>query len=87
MHPVVDFIGKYREILQRLAVTIAMLTILRLGMFIPLPGVDMTQLQPGATATEGRALQFLTMSFCNSHAMAILVITFMICEVTRSSAG
>ncbi len=55
LSPLLSFAVKYRDVLQRVAVTIAMLAILRLGMFVPLPGVDMALMQPTAEATEGEA--------------------------------
>ena len=54
LSPLLSFTLKYREILQRVAVTVAMLAIMRAGMFVPLPGVDLAHLQPAAAATEGR---------------------------------
>jgi preprotein translocase subunit SecY len=44
---------RYWPILTRLCVTLGMLTIIRLGYFIPVPGVDMAQLPAAAGGMEG----------------------------------
>lgn len=54
--PLIEFGTKYREVLQRAAVTLAMLFILRMGMFIPLPGVDLALLDTGGMLSEGERM-------------------------------
>ena len=53
--PLLSWIYKYHDILKRVAVTVAMLAIMRAGMFIPLPGVDMAHLQAPTLDTEGKS--------------------------------
>ena len=53
LSPLLSWCRKYRDMLQRIAVTVAMLTIMRSGMFIPLPGVDLVHLQDASVGTEG----------------------------------
>lgn len=55
--PLVDFYTLYREILQRMAVTLVMLVVMRAGLFIPLPGVDMAMLPAATPSTEGMRCQ------------------------------
>lgn len=53
--PLLSWVDKYRDILQRVSVTLAMLAIMRAGMFIPLPGVDLAHLQAQSLDTEGES--------------------------------
>lgn len=46
---------RYWPILARLFVTLGMLTIIRLGYFIPVPGVDMARLPAAADGMEGES--------------------------------
>ncbi|MEW5305734.1 MAG: hypothetical protein WDW36_008253 [Sanguina aurantia] len=46
----------YREILTRSAVTLAMLTVIRAGGFIPLPGVDLNLVPVANSISQGEAL-------------------------------
>ena len=46
---------RYAPILSRLCVTLGMLTIIRLGYFIPVPGVDMARLPAAVGGMEGEA--------------------------------
>lgn len=48
-----DALLLYWPVLQRMCVTVAMLAIIRMGYFIPLPGVDMQALPTAVTTTEG----------------------------------
>lgn len=43
----------YREILSRVAVTLAMLAVIRAGHFIPVPGVELAHLPVHGLGTEG----------------------------------
>jgi len=43
----------YWPVIKRLCVTVAMLAIIRMGYFIPLPGVDMQALPSATASTEG----------------------------------
>lgn len=47
------WVVRYWPILTRLFVTLGMLAIIRLGYFIPVPGVDMAQLPAAAGGMEG----------------------------------
>lgn len=47
------WVVRYWPILTRLFVTLGMLTIIRLGYFIPVPGVDMAQLPASVGGMEG----------------------------------
>ena len=49
----VNFALKYREVLTRCAVTVAMLAVIRCGLFISLPGVDMAHLPVAGAVSEG----------------------------------
>jgi hypothetical protein len=44
---------RYGPILGRLVVTVGMLTVIRLGFFIPVPGLDLTQLPAATHGMEG----------------------------------
>lgn len=48
-----SWVVRYWPILTRLFVTLGMLTIIRLGYFIPVPGVDMAQLPAAVGGMEG----------------------------------
>ncbi|KAG1665642.1 hypothetical protein FOA52_011236 [Chlamydomonas sp. UWO 241] len=56
LYPLSDFASKYSEVLRRSAVTLAMLAVMRAGMFIPLPGLDQALLTPMDHATEGERM-------------------------------
>lgn len=45
----------YREVILRVLLTAAMLTVIRSGHFIPMPGVELTQLPLMEAHTEGGA--------------------------------
>lgn len=51
--PVIQFVVLYRDILQRIVVTLAMLAVFRVGMFIPLPGLDFDLLPAPPATSEG----------------------------------
>lgn len=48
-----QIISYYREILQRVAVTLAMLAAIRAGHFLPVPGVELSLLPVHGLASEG----------------------------------
>jgi hypothetical protein len=56
LYPLSDFASKYSEVLRRAGVTLAMLAVMRAGMFIPLPGLDQALLTPMDHATEGERM-------------------------------
>ncbi len=50
--PLARWVIKYREVLLRCTVTVVLLAVIRCGLFIPLPGVDLQHL-PVAPSSEG----------------------------------
>lgn len=61
VRPLLLWCRLYREILVRAAVTLAMMVVIRAGLFIPLPGLDLHMLPAGAldtlaTSSEGAQL-------------------------------
>jgi hypothetical protein len=48
------WVMRYWPILARLCVTLGMLTIIRLGYFIPVPGVDMARMPAAVGGQEGK---------------------------------
>eukprot|EP00798_Chlamydomonas_sp_ICE-L_P032231 gene32231-16794_t len=53
---VVRWLTKYRDVVLRCTVTIGMLALIRSGLFIPLPGVDMQHIPPMGPTSEGERL-------------------------------
>lgn len=51
--PMINFFTLYREIIQRVAVTLGLLVVIRAGLYIPLPGLDLQSLPSAAAASGG----------------------------------
>jgi hypothetical protein len=48
-----SWVVRYWPVIQRLMVTLVMLTVIRMGYFIPIPGVDLTSLPAAGYGLEG----------------------------------
>ncbi|KAJ9508542.1 hypothetical protein QJQ45_012080 [Haematococcus lacustris] len=57
LQPALRFCAQYHEVIRRIAVTLGLLAVIRCGLYIPLPGVDMAHLPASAAAaTQGERL-------------------------------